>query len=868
MNRFCLLVLFLPVAVLAYTYEVDPITVELFDLDGLTLPLLPEGSYTGDYGEPALPTVPLHVAVPAGLRAGGVNVTHLETVELPGVHTVAPMPEARCFGDEGPYEAWFDPVIYSSAGVFPAEPLVAAGGGCITGCGVAAVLFSPFVYEPSTGRLGLVTRVEFELEYETVPYEVRAPRILTPAVARMLEDRVRALVLNPQDVLLPAPVVEPRPVGGNGPTLNGPDVGDTAEWVMICDSSHVEDLRPLAEWKLLKGVTTAVVTTGWIYDNYTGRDEPEQIRNFIIDAFENWSTAYVLLAGDVYWVPERRAFAFQAGSDDDSAIPCDLYFSDLDGDWNADGDDVWGEWPDDEPDMYPDVHVGRLPVFVSGSAGRCRDKILTYETDVPEDFAADALLLGADWDESTPGDVFCEHIADLLPDPYDPITRLYTSLGNLDRAHVLPELEAGNCAVVAHCGHGNYNLLSLTSEYLWGSDLTALGNGFEGGWYASPGCMAGGFDRMQSFGENWILSPAGGGLASIMHSRYSWYYPGNPGNGPGERFIRDFTRGVFVRGDYNLGAALSWMREWNVPNAKGNPYFLWTLYAVNLLGPVETESWTDDPADLSVEHPDEYTGGPLTVTVTSGGSPVEGARVCLFKEDDEYRVGFTDPAGEVFWDSLDIDTEGSITVTVTAHDRRHYRGEMPVPNPGAEDAVLRAAANDEGVLVSWELDLASGLGLRVLREEVGLDGTVGAPAALHSDLLPLTARRYLDRDVEKGRGYRYLLEVLGADGSLERFGPTQAVIVPEDGFFTLDLAAYPNPAGDGVSIAYTLPSCGLVGLAVYDLSGRLVAALVDSAQSAGDHAVMWDCASVPPGVYLCRLSTRMGCVTRRLVVVR
>ena len=86
------------------------------DLGGLTLPFLPECSYTGDYGEPALPTVPLHVAVPAGLRAGGVTVTHLETVELPGVHNVAPMPEARRFDDEGPYEAWFNPEIYATHG--------------------------------------------------------------------------------------------------------------------------------------------------------------------------------------------------------------------------------------------------------------------------------------------------------------------------------------------------------------------------------------------------------------------------------------------------------------------------------------------------------------------------------------------------------------------------------------------------------------------------------------------------------------------------------------------------------------------------------------------------------------------------------
>jgi hypothetical protein len=864
-----LLGIVLPLAALAFSYEVDPAAVELHDLDGLTLPFLPGGSYTGAYGEPALPTVPLHVAVPAGFRASGVRVTHLETVELPGVHTVAPMPEARRDDDPAPYEAWFDPEVYSSAGLFPAEPLRAAGGGCIAGCGVAAVLFSPLVYEPSTGRLSLVTRIVFELEYEPVPYEVRSPRVLTPAAARTILSRVRGLVLNPGDVILGADLVQPHPVRDpDGPLDDGPDVGDTAEWVMICDATHVEDLRPLVDWKLEKGVTTAVVTTDWIYANFSGSDEPERIRNFIIFAFENWSTVYVVLAGDVYWVPERRAYAFNGGSEDDNAIPCDLYYSDLDGDWNADGDGLWGEWPDDDPDMYPDVHVSRLPVFVSGNAGRCRDKILTYETDVPEDFVTDALLLGADWDSSTPGSVFCEYIADLLPDQYDPITKLYTAYGNLDRAHVLPELEAGNCAVVAHCGHGNYNLLSLTSEYLWGSDLTALGNGFEGGWYASPGCMAGGFDRMQCFGENWILSPAGGGMAAIMHSRYSWYYPGNPGNGPGERFIRDFYRAVFVRGDYSLGAALSWMRDYNVPNAKGNPYFLWTLYAVNLLGPVETESWSDEPRDLEVVHPEEYSGGPLTVTVSSGGSPVEGARVCLYKPDDEYRVAFTDPAGEVFWDSLDIDTEGSVTVTVTAHDMRPYQGDMPVPNPGLDSGSLRAGATGDGVLVSWMLDDSPDVGLRVLRERLGAVGASGAPVPLHGDLLPARATRYLDRDVEPGAEYRYWLDAVRPDGSVERFGPADVAVPVADSAVLELAAAYPNPARDAARIAYTLPERGFVELAVYDLSGRRTAVLVSAEVSAGRHCVTWDCGDVAPGVYLYRLDAAGETVTGRLVVVR
>ena len=52
-------------------------------------------------------------------------------------------------------------------------------------------------------------------------------------------------------------------------------------------------------------LTDTVVAVEDIYATWPGRDRPEKIRNFIIDAYVNWLTTYVLIGGDVEVVPHN-----------------------------------------------------------------------------------------------------------------------------------------------------------------------------------------------------------------------------------------------------------------------------------------------------------------------------------------------------------------------------------------------------------------------------------------------------------------------------------------------------------------------------------------------------------------------------------
>jgi hypothetical protein len=83
----------------------------------------------------------------------------------------------------------------------------------------------------------------------------------------------------------------------------------------------------------------------------------------------------------------------------------------------------------------------------------------------------------------------------------------------------------------------------------------------------------------------------------------------------------------------------------------------------------------------------------------------------------------------------------------------------------------------------------------------------------------------------------------------------------------------PNPFNPITTIDYSVPARTHVRLAVYDLSGRAIALLVDRVESPGRHEAQWSGddnrrAPVASGVYWCQLTTVFGTATRRLVLAR
>ena len=119
-------------------------------------------------------------------------------------------------------------------------------------------------------------------------------------------------------------------------------------YVIITSSALAASFQPLLNQKIADGLTATIVTTNYIYANYTGTEshvndplgtagvEADQIRQFIADAYANWGTRWVLLGGDTTVIPMRTVYASVHGTMDD-ALPTDVYYACPNGPWDSSG---------------------------------------------------------------------------------------------------------------------------------------------------------------------------------------------------------------------------------------------------------------------------------------------------------------------------------------------------------------------------------------------------------------------------------------------------------------------------------------------------------------------------------------------------
>src|SRR5262245_30147690 len=148
--------------------------------------------------------------------------------------------------------------------------------------------------------------------------------------------------------------------------------GPAEGYLIITTDALANGCQPFAVWKRHLGLPTTVKTIEALRTEYpAAADDAERMRVWIRDQYTGPGARWVLLGGTAALVPTRQAHTtFFGGAD----IPTDLYFSCLDGSWNADGDALWGEGytsasdPGDNVDLQPEVWVGRAPVTNSAEA--------------------------------------------------------------------------------------------------------------------------------------------------------------------------------------------------------------------------------------------------------------------------------------------------------------------------------------------------------------------------------------------------------------------------------------------------------------------------------------------------------------------
>ena len=135
-------------------------------------------------------------------------------------------------------------------------------------------------------------------------------------------------------------------------------------------------------------------------------DVDAHIREFCKDAYEDWGTRYVLIAGDSDTMPARQLYYQYEGT-----VDSDLYWSNLDLNFNADHDSQWGEAGDSGFDLYSEIFIGRITCDTPQDVSNWLTKNIYYADSSDATYLDNAAFYGGDTGWNCQGDDFIDYSA-------------------------------------------------------------------------------------------------------------------------------------------------------------------------------------------------------------------------------------------------------------------------------------------------------------------------------------------------------------------------------------------------------------------------------------------------------------------------
>jgi len=653
---------------------------------------------TVEIGKPLLPVYFLSLLIPPDEDVDGITVDSIIStkVDIAGEYWVYPAQPPVYLGGT-PEFAPPDSETYTSNLPYPGELVKVGWVGYRSGYKIVNLLIYPVQFTPAQKKLELWTNICFTLRTKAginlaVPVYRRSEQS-----QRIIEAYIKSLVENPEDVR--GAEGDPHQAEQRAKEAKPLEItflpsieGEFVDYVIITNETLKDTFQMFADWKTKKGVVTQVRTVECIDQNYWGCDLQEKIRCFITDAYKYWGTIWVLFGGDVELVSDRKA------NFDTHLLnwgPTDLYFSGLDGNWNANGNYQFGE-ADDDCDYFPDLFIGRASIEDEKEASIFVRKVLTYEKNPPTDYLTNMLLLGASispyhlpdtaWHYDGWGAAAKETLQLAYPvgasipwwftiyelygprvDPIPPIE--WEGDDELTAANAIAALNSGY-HLINHADHCDYYNMGMGREtgggFLFRDDAMNLTNGPRYFILWTLGCAPNAFDN-KSISEAVLNCENGGAVAYVGNTRTAWV------TNTIKKQDLEFFRTLFVDSLYNLGILLA---------STQNPDSFWTYECanMNLLGDPEMPVWTNTPQNLIVSHPDTFwlPESIFTVKVT-GMSDGDTALVCVQKETEVYGYGTIGYPDSTIDFTIKPHTPGYLNVTVTCHNYFVYEDSCYIP---------------------------------------------------------------------------------------------------------------------------------------------------------------------------------------------
>lgn len=603
---------------------------------------------TGLVGEPALPYCAISLLIPPGEAATSIKFIGEDEVTVEGNFKLFPYQSSRPLSEASRPEFQINKKVYKSGNIYPEQPIGELSTGYLNGHGIAMSTFTPVRYIPAEGKITYYKKVTIVIE--TSPDSKAAEALNNLTSSKKAKNRLLNFAQNPEAASSYNPF---QKRSENDYSL-----------LIITPNQFVDGFAGLRGIYFDRGIRSEVFTSEFISNTVPGLDLPEKIRNFIIQEYQESGIEYVLLGGDVEHVPYRGFYCYvQSGSGYTSNnIPADLYYSSLDGNWNDDGDNNWGE--PDEDDLLPEVGVARYPFSNASELAKLIHKSINYQNSPVLGEFTNPLLAGEHlW--SNP-ETWGRDYLDLLigehndngyttigiPETY-PIDSLYEHDASWSGSTLINAINQGK-QFVHHVGHASPSYVAhLNTSDITNTNFYAV-NGVDHNFtlFHTHGCDCGSFDYNDCILERMVLID-NFAVSVIGNSRYGWFNEGQ-NEGPAAHLHREMVDALYNEEINHLGSAFVECKIQTAPwvEATGQHEegaLRWNFYDINILGDPALSVWTAEPIDIDVLYEDTIPVGTAstTVNVSNNGLPMENFTCTIIKDGVFHATGDTDANGNV-----------------------------------------------------------------------------------------------------------------------------------------------------------------------------------------------------------------------------
>ena len=609
---------------------------EIVNIDGYYQIRFQGSNQYAEAGHPSLPYQAVSLMLPMGCEAESVELEFLDYTEIDGSYILYPYQQAVPYSKVDKFKFEKNEHIYSSRGTYPSRSHNDVTTHYLNGYSFAFLNFTPIQYIPSEGKIKYAQKVKVRIKTANEREDRSSMLWNTP----YLTQSVNSLAQNPEMISSYKSRKSSLP--------NYEILVITAEKYLSGFDEYVEHYNSM-------GYRTRVTTLENIYNQVGGVDKQDQIRNYIIDEYQTNGIMMVMLGGDVNVVPYRGLYCMVSEDYIDEGIPADMYYACLDGNWNDNGNDYWGEWF--ESDLLPEIGVARLPFANATEQHNMIHKTLSYQREPIMGEFRD-IVLGSEIMDDTPtyGGDFLELIIGKcdehgygtigIPEDYN-FTRIYAEHDTWSGENLAKAINLGT-QYVHHAGHANsdfvagWYLKDITNDNF--KDVNGIDHNYT--FFHSHGCICGSFDvdciieRMVKI-ENFCVAASG-------NSRYGWYCPGG-WDGPAVHLHRELVDAQYTDKLNNLAMSLRESKIQTAPIVGNFDATRWNVYDLNVLGDGAAPLWLDEPFMTNIECESYIISGTesLKVTVTDeSGKPMEGFRCSYFSNDNKLvGIAVTDKDG-------------------------------------------------------------------------------------------------------------------------------------------------------------------------------------------------------------------------------